>query len=94
MCQERPFVHNFVCVFCNFWRFVRNFGRVFAILFEALQIEIQKEIHYVAGWEGGGLRGAKIVNKNFVNKLAFPPIFVKARSLQCGFGPRNSRILI
>ena len=45
---------------------------MFAILFEALLIEIQEEIHHFADWEGGGLRGAKIVNKNFVNKLAFP----------------------
>ena len=55
----------------NFWRFVRNFGQVFAILFEVLLIEIQEEIHHFAVWEGG-LRGAKIVNKHFVNKLAFP----------------------
>ena len=26
----------------------------------------------MAGWEGGGSRGTKIVNKNVVNKLAFP----------------------
>ena len=46
---------------------------MFAILFEVLLIEIREEIHQFAGWEGrGGLRGAKIVNKNFVNKLAFP----------------------
>ena len=47
---------------------------MFAILFEVLLIEIQEEIHHFAGWEGGGLRGAKIVNKDFVNKLAFPNI--------------------
>ena len=45
---------------------------MFAILFEALLIEIQEEIHHFADLGGGGLRGAKIVNKNFVNKLAFP----------------------
>ena len=46
---------------------------MFAILFEVLLLEIQEEIHHFAGWEGGGLlRGAKIVNKNFVNKRAFP----------------------
>ena len=45
---------------------------MFAILFEVLLIEIQEEIDRFAGWEGGGLRGTKIVNKNFVNKLAFP----------------------
>ena len=45
---------------------------MFAILFEVLLIEIQEEIHHFAGWEGGGSRGTKIVNKHFVNKLAFP----------------------
>ena len=45
---------------------------MFAILFEVLK-DIQEEIHHFAGWEGGGgLRGARIVNKFFVNKLAFP----------------------
>ena len=38
---------------------------------EVLSIEIEKEIHHFAGWEGGGLRGTKIVNKHSVNKLAF-----------------------
>ena len=45
---------------------------MFAILFEVLLIEIPEEIHHFAGWEGGGSRGTKIVNKHFVNKLAFP----------------------
>ena len=45
---------------------------MFAILFEVFLIEIQEEIHHFAGWEGGGVKGTKIVNKNFVNKLAFP----------------------
>ena len=46
---------------------------MFAILFEVLLTEIQMEILLFAGWEGaGGLRGTKIVNKHFVNKLAFP----------------------
>ena len=45
---------------------------MFAILFEVLLIEIQEEIHLFAGWEGGGSMGTKIVNKIFVNKLAFP----------------------
>ena len=44
-------------------------------MFEVLLIEIQEEIHHFAGWEGGGLRGAKIVNNNFVNKLALPSLF-------------------
>ena len=42
-----------------------------AILFEVLLIETQEEIHHFAGWEGGQW-GTKIVNKNFVNKLASP----------------------
>ena len=37
---------------------------MFAILFEALLIEIQEEIPHFAGWEGG-LRGIKDVNKTF-----------------------------
>ena len=34
-------------------------------------MENQEEIHHFAGWEGG-VKGTKIVNKHFVNKLAFP----------------------
>ena len=45
---------------------------MFAILFEGLLIEIQEEIHQIAVLGGGGFRGTKIVNKYFVNKLAFP----------------------
>ena len=45
---------------------------MFAILFEVLLIKIKEEIHHFDGWEGGGLRGTKIMNRNFVNKLAFP----------------------
>ena len=47
---------------------------MFAILFEVLLREIQEEIHHFAGWEGGLMR-TKIVNRNFVNKLAFPTLF-------------------
>ena len=46
---------------------------MFAILFEALLIEIQEEIP-----QGGGVMSAKIVNKNFVNKLASPSLFQKS----------------
>ena len=75
-------------MFARFGRFVRNFGGVFAILFEGLLIEIQEEIHHFAVL-GGGLKGAKIVNKNFVNnKLVFPiftsledPNLLKLKSL-------------
>ena len=49
--QKHPFVHNSVC--SQFLRRVRNFGRMFAILFEVLLTEIQEEIHHFAGWEGG-----------------------------------------
>ena len=69
--QKRPFVHNSDCS-----PFLEG---LFAILaecsqfcFEALLRVILEEIPHFAGWEGGGLRGAKIVNRNFVNKLAFP----------------------
>ena len=67
---ERPFVHTSVCS-----QFLEGLFAILAqcsILFEGLLIEIQGEIHHFAGWERGGLRGAKIVNQNFVNKLAFP----------------------
>ena len=47
---------------------------MFAILFEGLLIEIQLEIHHFTVLGRGGLRGTKIVNKHFVNKLAFPII--------------------
>ena len=69
--SETPVCSQF-CLFAIFGGSVRNFGRVFAILFEVLLIEIQEEIHHFSGWDGGGLRGTKIVNKHFVNKLAFP----------------------
>ena len=64
--QKRPFVHNSVCsqflegLFAIFGGFVRNFGGVFAILFEVLLIEIQEEIHHFAGWEGGGQGAQKL----------------------------------
>ena len=52
---------------------------MFAILFEALLLEIQEEIPHFAGWEGGGSNGHKSVNKTFVNKLAFP---IQGRTLR------------
>ena len=57
---------------------MRNFGWVFAILFQGLLIQIQEEIHHFAGWERGGLRGTKIVNKDFANQQAFPKARVTA----------------
>ena len=48
-------------LFAIFGEFVRNFGRVLAILFEGLFLEIQEEIHLFS--DGGGSRGTKIVNK-------------------------------
>ena len=55
----------------DFGGFVHNFGRVFAILFEVLLIEIQKKsVTLLVG--RGGVRSSKAVNKYFVNKLAFP----------------------
>ena len=38
---------------------------MFAILFEALLIEIQEEIHHFAGWEGGGVKGRKNCEQKF-----------------------------
>ena len=40
-------------------------------IFEVLLIQIQEEMHHFAGLEEGS-RGTIIVNKTFVNKLAFP----------------------
>ena len=57
---------------------------MFTILFEVLLIEFQEEIHHFAGWEGG-LRGTKIVNKSFVNKLPGSPFLCFFRFL-CFFG--------
>ena len=45
---------------------------MFAFLFKGLLTEIQEEIYHFAGLGRGGFRGTKIVNKTFVNKLAFP----------------------
>ena len=67
--QKRPFVHNSVCSVCSQFsesvfailgECVRNFGGVFAVLFEGLLIEIQEEIHYFAVLGGGGVRGNKL----------------------------------
>ena len=56
---------------------------MFAILFAVLLVEIQEEIHHFAGWEGRGLRGAKIVNKKKGNKLAFPKLELHGRCRCC-----------
>ena len=56
-----------------------NFSWVFATLLEVLLIKTQEEMHHFACWEGGeGLRGTKIVNKQFVTKLAFPIYIAEA----------------
>ena len=47
-----------------------------AILFEVLLIEIQEEIHHFAGWEGGGVKGHKNCEQHFVNKRAFPRLYL------------------
>ena len=59
------FVRTFRRVCSQFWLSVCN-------SVEVLLIEIQEEICHFVGWEGGGFRVTKIVNKNVVNKLAFP----------------------
>ena len=64
-CQKRAFVHNSVCS-----QFLEG---LFAILAECSQFCF-KSINLLVG--RGGLRGAKIVNKHFVNKLAFPKVVV------------------
>ena len=61
-----------ILLFAIFGGFVRNFGCVFAILLEVLLIEIKRKSIFLLVGRGGGLRGAKIVNKNFVNKLLGP----------------------
>ena len=71
MGQKRLFVHNSVCS-----QFLEG---LFAILAECSQFCLRsfqlkfkrKSITLLVG-RGGGLRGAKIMNKNIVNKLAFP----------------------
>ena len=69
---------------------------MFAILFEVLLAQIQEEIHHFAGWEEGGSRGTKIVNKNFVNKLAFPiycrEILLSSRRLRGRFAVFSSDV--
>ena len=55
-------------------------------------MEIQEEIHHFAGWEGGWLRGAKIVNKNLVNKLAFPKFSQKTTEYETASTRRKQQI--
>ena len=68
--QKRLFVHNSVCS--------KILEGLFAILAECSQFCLRAFNRNSRGnpsicWlGGGGLRGAKIVNKHFVNKLAFP----------------------
>ena len=71
-CSVRLFRNACLLKFCFsiFGECVHNFGTVFAIQIEVLFLEIQEKIHHIAGWEGG-LRGTKVVNNFFVNKLAF-----------------------
>ena len=66
--QKRPFVHNSVCL-----QFLEGLFAAECSQFclRPFLIKNQEYIHHFAGW-GGGLRGTKNVNKNFVNKLAFP----------------------
>ena len=59
--------------FWSFPRFVCNFGWVFAILFEVLFNRNSRGNPSLC-WlgRGGCFRGTKIMNKTFVNKVAFP----------------------
>ena len=45
---------------------------MFAILFEALLIEIQEEIPHFAGWVGGGVNGHKNCELNFCEQPKGP----------------------
>ena len=84
------FVRNFWRVRSQFWLRVRNSDWI--ILFEVVLLETQEEIHHFDGWEGGS-RGTKIVNKIFVNKLAFPiffsPLRVRVAHLQNEVGMKD-----
>ena len=57
-----------------FGEFVRNFGRVFAILFEAFSLKFKRKsiTLFWGGGGGGGLRGTKTVNRfHWFPKLAW-----------------------
>ena len=84
-CVSETPVCSYLCLFATFRDFVRNFGGVFAILFEGSFLEVPEEIHLFAvlGGGGGGSRGSKIVNKHFVNKLAFPSVGASSNRISC-----------
>ena len=73
--------------------FLTAMAQILPFLFGVLLIEIQEEIRHfcwLGGWGGGGLRGAKIVNKNVVNKLWHFLIKTLARCFSLGKQARNS----
>ena len=62
----------------NFGGFVRNFGWVFAILLRPFRRKFKrKSLILLVGREG--VNRHEIVNKMFVNRLAFPKIWRKSR---------------
>ena len=60
------FVRNFWRVCSQFWLSVRNF------VWGPFNRNSRGNPSFLLVGRGGGSRGTKIVNKNFVNKLAFP----------------------
>ena len=54
-----------------YWFRARGYCTLF-LLYLVLLIEIQEESITLLVGRGRGLRGTKIVNEHFVNKLAFP----------------------
>ena len=88
--QKWQFVHNSVCS-----QFSES---LFAILAECSQFcwrdfkyKFKRKSITLLFWEGGGLRGTKIVNKNFVKKLAFPSFGI---SVGGGFEPGGPEICV
>ena len=53
----------------QFWReFVRNFGYLFAILFEVLGI-YSRGIHHFTGWEGMGVEGHQKCEQKYCEEI-------------------------
>ena len=80
-CQGTYFRNARLCIillFAILGAFVRNFGSVFANVFEVLFKRNSRGKSITFWWLGGGfLEGTKIENKHVVNKLAFPSTYTK-----------------
>ena len=57
---------------------------MFAILFEVLLIEIQKEIHHFAGWEEGGGQGHKNCEQKFCEQTGVSYLISEERVFRVG----------